>query len=140
MSVPRLHVRTAKISLRWGDMDALGHVNNTVYFRYFEQVRMEWLFALAESADFDKMRGPVIVNAHANFLVPLVYPMDIEVRMSLGSPGRTSVGSFYDIVSRGKTYADGSAKMVWIEYETGRPTPLPQSVAAPLRALANGGT
>jgi acyl-CoA thioester hydrolase len=139
MTAARLHVHTTKLSVRWGDMDALGHVNNTVYFQYFEQARIEWLYAQAKTPGFDPAKGPVIVNATCNFLVPLVYPADVEVRMSLASPGRSSMASYYDITSRGTQYADGAAKIVWIEYATGRPTPLPEHIVAPLRALAKGG-
>jgi acyl-CoA thioester hydrolase len=64
--------------MRWADMDALGHVNNTVYFRYMEQARIEWLYALAHKVGFyDRGQGPVIVNASCNFPVPLVYPGDV---------------------------------------------------------------
>ena len=78
----------------------------------------------------------VIVNASCTFLLPLVYPGDVEVQMRLGEPGRTSVGSFYEIRMNGEKYAEGSAKIVWLDPATGRPAPLPEIVAAPLRVLA----
>jgi len=46
------------------------------------------------------------------------------------------VGSYYDIHADGKKYAEGAAKIVWIDVASGRPVPLPDMVAAPLRALA----
>ena len=55
-------------------------------------------------------QGPVIVNASCNFLMPLVYPGDVEVRMYLGDPGRTSVGSYYEICTDGRKYADGASR------------------------------
>jgi acyl-CoA thioester hydrolase len=125
---PKLLVHTSHQSIRWGDMDALGHVNNVTYFRYLEQTRIEWVYAY-ESSD------PVIVNASCTFLEPLVYPGDIEVRMYLGDPGRTSIGSYYEIWMNGRKYADGAAKMVWIDLASGRSVPVPDAVAAPLRAL-----
>ena len=89
MTGPRLLVHTSAQPIRWGDMDALGHVNNTVYFRYMEQARIEWLFAHAKAhGGYESGQGPVIVNASCNFLVPLVYPGDVEVTMYLGHPGR----------------------------------------------------
>ena len=118
-------------------MDALGHVNNTVYFRYCEQARMEWLYALKQTPGYDPAKGPVMVNGSCNFLVPIVYPAELEVRMYLGAPGRSSVGTWYDIVGNGTKYADGAAKIVWIEYATGRPMPLPEHLVAPLRNLAS---
>lgn len=137
MTSPRLLVHTSRQTLRWGDMDTLGHVNNTNYFRYMEQARIEWVYGLATTGTpYDGGEGPVIVNASCDFLVPLVYPGDIEVRMYLGDPGRTSVGSFYEIHAGGKKYAEGAARMVWIDVASGRPVPLPDAVAAPVRALA----
>jgi acyl-CoA thioester hydrolase len=135
---PRLLVHTSAQPIRWGDMDMLGHVNNTVYFRYMEQARIEWLYAqIRDRGDaYAQPSGPVIVNASCTFLEPLVYPGAIEVKMYLGGLGRTSVGSFYEICRNGRTYAEGAAKIVWIDRASGRPTPLPESVAAPLRQLA----
>lgn len=131
-------VHTSVQPIRWADMDAFGHVNNTVYFRYMEQARIEWLFAqMHERGSGDSRRsGPVIVNASCTFLEPLVYPGNCEVRMFLGEPGRSSVGSFYEIWKDGRMFADGSAKIVWIELASGRPTPLPDAIVVPLRARA----
>ncbi len=120
-------------------MDMLGHVNNTVYFRYCEQARIEWTYGLHAGSDLYDKTGPVIVNASCTFLLPLVYPGEVEVRMYLGEPGRTSVGSYYEILKDGTKYADGAAKMVWIDLATGRSVPLPDHVSAPLRALESAG-
>ena len=116
-------MQTSRIPIRWGDMDALGHVNNTIYFRYMEQTRLDWL-----DAAFPGHRD-------AGSL-PLVYPGVVEVRMFLADPGRTSVGSHYELWMNGCRYAEGAAKIVFLDPATGRPAPLPESVAAPLRALA----
>ena len=132
----RLLVHSSRQSIRWGDMDALGHVNNTVYFRYMEQARIEWLFGLYPERSAYGDTGPVIVNASCTFLEPLVYPGDIEVRMYLGDAGRSSVGSSYEIVCAGRTFAEGAAKMVWVDLATGKSAPLPEAVVAPLRACA----
>ena len=140
MTTPRLLVLTSRQTLRWADMDMLGHVNNTNYFRYMEQARIEWVYLFAQGQaqagrPYDGGLGPVIVNASCDFLVPLVYPADIEVRMYLGDPGRTSVGSFYEIHSGGIKFAQGAAKLVWIDVDSGRPVPLPDALLASLRAL-----
>jgi len=55
--------------------------------------------------------------------------------MYLGDPGRTSVGSFYEILKDGTKCAEGAAKIVWINLATGRSVPLPDLVSARLRAL-----
>jgi len=134
----RVLVRTTRMPLRWGDMDALGHVNNTVYFRFMEQARIEWSRALFPVQGVPAMLPLVIVNASCTFLRPLVHPGDVEVRMFLTELGRTSVGSHYEIAMNGEICAEGAAKIVWIDPATGRPAPLPAIVSAPLRALAPG--
>jgi len=135
MTASRLLVHTSLQKIRWGDMDAFGHVNNTVYFRYMEQARLEWLYAQAEKhGGHDPQEGPVIVNASCDFLLPLVYPGEIEVRMFLGDLGRTSIGTFYEIWLEGRKHAEGASKMVWINRGTGLSTPLPDGIAAQLRS------
>jgi acyl-CoA thioester hydrolase len=116
-------------------MDMLGHVNNTSYFRYFEQARIEWVYGLQQPGKAYSGTGPVIVNASCTFLSPLVYPGDVEVRMYLGEPGRTSIGSYYDLTMDGRKYAEGAAKMVWIDLASGRSVPVPDGIAALVRDL-----
>ena len=129
-----LLVHTSIQPIRWGDMDAMGHVNNTVYFRYMEQARLEWLFAQRDEHGYARGSGPVIVNASCTFFEPLVYPGDCEVRMYVGHPGRNSVGTFYEIWKDGRKFAEGAAKIVWIDHASGRSTPLPEALTAALRA------
>ena len=52
----------ARLPIRWGDMDAMGHVNNASYFRYLETVRIDWLWSIGCKPAPDG-EGPVIVNA-----------------------------------------------------------------------------
>ena len=136
---PKVLVHTSRQPIRWGDMHMLGHVNNTVFFRYCEQARIEWTYGLHSDGDAYAETGPVIVNASCTFLLPLVYPGEVEVRMYLGDPGRTSIGSFYEILKDGMKCADGAAKMVSIDLASGRSVPLPDRVTAPLRALESAG-
>jgi len=139
MTSKRLPVHVSTMPIRWADMDALGHVNNTVYFRFMEQARIDWLHALDPAAGGHASgTGPVVVNAACTFLEPLRYPGEVVVRMSLVDPGRTSVGSTYEIDCGGRRAAEGAAKMVWVDVATGRPVPLPDAILAPLRALAAG--
>ena len=127
----RVRVHTSLQQVRWGDMDMLGHVNNTVYFRYMEQARIEWVYALGSG--YGDGHGPVIVNASCNFTTPIVYPTHVEVRMFIGDPGRTSFGSYYDLFVAGRRVADGAARIVWTDRVTGRPVPIPANVLALLR-------
>jgi acyl-CoA thioester hydrolase len=134
---PRMLVHTSRQAIRWGDMDRLGHVNNTVYFRYFEQARIEWVYGLEPERQAYEGTGPVIVNASCTFHEPLVYPGEVEVLMYLGDAGRSSVGSFYELRMKDKLYAEGAAKIVWVDLASGRSVPLPDAVAAPLRSFTS---
>lgn len=126
-------VFTTLIPMRWGDMDAYGHINNTVFFRYMEQARCEWLeregIVVAKQGI-----APVIINASCTFLAQLNYPGMVEVRMFLGEPGRSSLPSHYEIRVQGeeKLYATGDAKIVWMDAETGKSAPIPDALRAKL--------
>ena len=134
MEHKRKLIFTTILPIRWGDMDAMGHVNNTVYFRYMEQARIEWFEQLGYNTGQNAREGPVIVNASCTFLVPFVYPGNVEVRMFIGHPGRSSLPTHYELRLQGdeKLYATGDAKMVWINPASGRSIPLPDN----MRSLA----
>jgi acyl-CoA thioester hydrolase len=115
------------IPIRWGDMDAMGHVNNTIYFRYMEIVRLEWLFKVG-GAPNPQGSGPVIVNAFCNFIRQLEFPGDILARHFVANPGRSSFDTYITLErcdTPGVTYAEGGAKTVWTDFQAQKSTPLP---------------
>jgi acyl-CoA thioester hydrolase len=119
-----------RMPLRWGDMDAMGHVNNTVYFRYLEQARIE-LFEMLGFPATPGGVGPVIVNAHCNFLRQLRYPGDIEVTSWVGPPGRSSFETLQEIRRTDApewVFAQGGAKVVWVDQRVEKSVPLPVEV------------
>ncbi|HZX32982.1 MAG TPA: thioesterase family protein [Rhodocyclaceae bacterium] len=128
-------VHKTLIPIRWGDMDAYGHVNNTVYFRYMEQARVEWIEALGVVVR-PKGDAPVIINASCTFLVPMNYPGTVEVRTYIGQLGRSSVPTYVEMRLEGDDtlYAEGAAKVVWMDTTTGKSVPLPDHVRAALEA------
>ena len=132
-STKLVHVTTMPI--RWGDMDAYGHVNNTVYFRYMEQARVEWIEALKVVVR-PGGEGPVIINASCTFLVPMTYPGSVEVKTFVGKLGRSSVETFVEmrIVGEATLYAEGAAKVVWMDTQTGKSVPIPDHVRAEIEA------
>ena len=120
------------IPIRWGDMDAMGHVNNAVYFRYLETVRIEWLHRAGGAPD-PAGSGPVIVNAFCNFLRQLKYPGDLLVKHYVANPGRTSFDTYLTMErtdAPGVICASGGAKTVWVNYAAEKSVPLPESVRA----------
>jgi acyl-CoA thioester hydrolase len=113
--------------IRWGDMDAMGHVNNTTYFRYFEIARLDWIFEVSGHAALAE-QGPVIVNAFCNFLRQLEFPGDLLVKHYVAHPGRTSFDTYLTIERTdqpGLVWAEGGAKTVWTDYRAKKSIPLP---------------
>ncbi len=139
IETPRHLIHVSLIPIRWGDMDAYQHVNNTVYFRYMEQVRVEFLETLGHVI-LPKGKAPVIINASCTFLAPLTYPGMVEVKMYCGSPGNSSLPSSYEIRLQGEDtlYATGEAKMVWTDMATGRSVPIPDDLRTLLNCAASG--
>jgi len=138
MSQERKLLHTSTLRVRWGDMDAVGHVNNARYFTYLEQVRIDWLasMGLAASVNGDDC-GPVIANASCNFRRAIVFPAELIVRMYGGAPGRSSFETWYEIRDAGDQqllYADGASRMVWVDHRAQRSIPVPDAVRALLPA------
>jgi acyl-CoA thioester hydrolase len=130
MPTTRTPVHTTTVPIRWGDMDALRHVNNTAYFRYMEQARMEWLGRVAETTGRGAAVECVIVNASCTFHVPMEHPGTVEVRMYVGPPGRSSFDTIYELWVGACKHAEGAARIVWVDRSTQRSTPLPDAVRA----------
>jgi acyl-CoA thioester hydrolase len=130
-------VYAVTIPVRWGDMDAMGHVNNTVYFRYMEQARIEWLTMVGCMPD-EEGNGPVIVNAHCTFKRPLKYPDQVEVLTYIGEAGRSSIETIQEMRSVSNNYAlfaEGGAKVVWVDGKTQKSAPLPDQIKQKLAEL-----
>ena len=109
------------IPIHWGDMDAMGHVNNTVYFRYLEIVRLEWLYKAGGE-------GPVVINAFCNFLKQLEYPGDVLAKHYVANAGRTSFDTFITLERSdvpGVIHASGGGKIVWVDFPRKQAVPLP---------------
>lgn len=125
-------VHVEQIAIRWGDMDAMGHVNNTVYFRYMEQARISWFDALVPAAEAWKDTGIVIANASCNFKRALNYPGTVEVGLSIEAPGGSSVGTFYELKMDDTLYADGAAVVVFIDMKSQKPVRIPEAIRSHL--------
>lgn len=119
-----IHEKTFAIA--WGDMDALGHVNNGKYFDYFQEARIEWLRTL--SLDMTQQEGPVVVHVAATFLKPIVYPARLTIKSSIHSQGRSSMIMNHDIYQGDTLMSQGSSKVVWIDYIHNKSIPLPEKI------------
>lgn len=125
------------IELRWRDLDAFNHVNNSNFMTYLEEARIRWFDTVGEPWVTDET-APLLAAVQMNYKVPIPYPSKIVVELLADRLGNSSVTIGHRIVSDdGATlYADGHVVMVWIDRATGRPVALPESVRA--KALAAG--
>lgn len=116
------------IPIRWGDMDAMGHLNNTSYFRYLETVRVDWMNAVGAMPN-PQGQGPVIVNAFCNFYKQLEYPGDVRVKMYASDPGRTTFETWATMErtdNPGLICAAGGATTIWVDFPKQKAMELPQ--------------
>jgi acyl-CoA thioester hydrolase len=120
------------MQVRWGDMDALGHVNNAEYLRYFEQSRIEWLeghgCAVAAVGT-----GPILAKVSVTYLKPVVYPTEIEIRLYAGHVGNSSFTLLSEIVNgrdASERFTEGEFVTVWVDYERAKSVPIPEKVRA----------
>jgi acyl-CoA thioester hydrolase len=123
-------VYECSIPMRWGDMDAMGHVNNTIYFRYLEIARVDWLQQF-NAAPGPEGAGPVIVNAFCNFYKQLEYPGDVLVKMYTSDPGRTTFetwATMEQVANPGVIYAAGGATTIWVDFPKQKAVDLPDWV------------
>ena len=120
------------IPIRWGDMDAMGHVNNTVYFLYLETIRIDF-FSSINCVPDPKGQGPVIVNAFCNFYKQLEYPGNVLAKMYVSDPARTTFESWCTLERAdqpGLVYAAGGATTIWVDFPQQKAVPLPDHIRA----------
>jgi acyl-CoA thioester hydrolase len=134
MSEIRRLAHVERIPIRWGDMDAMGHVNNTVYFRFMEQTRIRWFERLVPEEDAWQSIGIVIANASCNYRRAITYPGTVEVKLYVGAPGGASVPTTYElrVDADPEPYADGAAVVVFIDMRTQKSRRIPEAIRARL--------
>jgi len=115
------------IPIRWGDMDAMGHLNNTTYFRYLETARIDWMRSIGFQPN-PEGEGMVIVNAFCNFYRQLEYPGDVLLKMYVSDPGRTTFESWGTMARTDAPEvicAAGGATTIWVDFPKQKATALP---------------
>lgn len=123
-----------RVPIRWGDMDAMNHVNNTIYFRYMEQARIAWMDARGWSAD--QRYGPILGKVSCKFIRPLVYPGTATVDLVVSRIGRSTFETHHRIMrddDPSTVFAEGDATMVWIDLVQFKAVELPETVRAQLQ-------
>jgi acyl-CoA thioester hydrolase len=120
------------MAIRWGDMDAMGHLNNTSYFRYLETIRIDWLVSLGQQPGPAK-EGVVIVNAFCNFYRQIENPGTVRLKMYASEPARTTFETWVTMErtdDAGVIYAAGGATTMWVDFPKQKAMPLPDWLRA----------
>lgn len=125
------------IPVAWGEMDALGHVNNIFYFRYFETARMRYL---EQAGLIDLMKqigiGPILAKTSCTYRVPIYYPDTLSVGARVSTIGNTHFTMDYVIVSeRAGSTATGDSIVVTFDYRASGKVGVPESVIRAIEGL-----
>jgi acyl-CoA thioester hydrolase len=134
---------TIDIPIRWGDLDALGHVNNIYFFQYCESARIAYFDAIG----IDRFRrkptdGPGMVSANLNFRRQLRYPGLVRVTANTTAIGDKSFTLHYTIrdASDNAIVADGDSVCLWVDYEIAKAMRLPDAFVARIAELEQNTT
>jgi acyl-CoA thioester hydrolase len=128
-------VHEMRIPVRWGDLDAMGHVNNTIYLRYFETLRIDWLERFQAQPN-PRGVGPVMANAFCNFIRQIEFPGEIVARHYVSPPGTRSLDTWFTLSMADAPElinANGGATLVWLDFPSKKTVPLPDDVRAACR-------
>jgi acyl-CoA thioester hydrolase len=131
-----------EIPVQWGDQDAFRHVNNTVYFRWFESSRIAYsrkigLWELFEHANI----GPILASVHCDYRRPLIYPDTIRVGTKVLRVGRTSLTMEHRIVGQSSDgiAAEGTSVLVLYDYNKAEPCLIPDRIRHAILGMEGGG-
>ncbi len=126
MTDQKITVHQKTFAIAWGDMDALGHVNNARYFDYFQEARIEWLREV--NIHLTGNTGPVVIHVACTFLKPVIYPATVTIRSNLHTLGNSSMIMDHDLYQGELLMAQGSSKIVWVDYTQNKSVSLPESI------------
>lgn len=118
------------VTTRWGDMDALNHVNNSVYATYVEEARLRW-FQTFDTPWVSAESGPVLAGMRVNFRKPILWPTELLIDLYCIRVGKSSLTLGFRMLDRADesiVYADGDSVVVWVAAASGTSTPLPGHV------------
>ena len=138
MELLRDYPVTIEIPVAWGDMDAFQHLNNVIYFRYFESARIAYFDAIDMLAEMEATGvGPILAETRCRFRIPLTFPDTVAVGARVSALAPQGFMMQYAVASRrhGKIAAEGDGRIVTLTYATGSKAPLPEPVRTRIQAL-----
>lgn len=127
-----------EIRVAWGEMDALHHVNNTVYFRYFENARVAYLEKMKFWEYLHRTGiGPILASTKCRFMAPLTYPDRVFAATRMAELGKDRIIMEECLVSERlqKIAAKGESVMVSYDYRENRKVPLPEELRREIAEL-----
>ena len=127
-----------EIPVAWGEMDALSHVNNVVYFRYFETARIDYFNRTSLMTDIPKTNiGPVLGETSCKYFRPVTYPDTLSVGSKIVKLGEDRFEMEYAIFSQNQQQltTKGRAKVVMFDFANQRTVPLPDSVRTEIESI-----
>lgn len=127
-----------EIPIAWGDMDYFRHVNNIVFFRYFESARIEYLERIGfRELTEERSVGPILAATDCRFRRPLTWPDTVAVGARVTDVGEDRFSMEYRLVSRksGEVAATGGGTLVSFDYAAQRKVPLPDEVRRAIEEL-----
>ncbi|MFW6067917.1 MAG: acyl-CoA thioesterase [Myxococcota bacterium] len=124
-------------AVRWGDMDAFGHVNNTVYFRFFESARIAFFAELGIHTSTPEGVGPILHSTSCRFRAPVTFPDSLRVGARVADVGEDRIRMEHLVYSERlqKAAATGDALVVTFDYANGCKAPLPPAWREHIDAL-----
>ena len=117
-----------EVPVAWGEMDAFGHLNNIVYFRYFESARIAYFYKLDLIDMMTKTGiGPILAATSCRFKIPLTYPDKVLVgaRVVSIAEDRFTMGHCVFSINHQKVAAEGDGLIVTLNYREGKKVQIP---------------
>lgn len=122
----------------WGDMDAFGHINNTVYFRYFEDARIAYFGRVGIHEQMKRFNvGPILATTQCSFRLPLDYPDRIHIATRAKILSAKKFNTEYVVFSErlGAVTAEGDGLIVYYDYANGKSCEIPAEIVAAINKL-----
>ena len=119
------------IDVQWGEQDAFQHVNATVYFRWFENARIEFLNQLDTQITMGHGElGPILASIKCDYKLQIKHPDKVLIGTRIGKVGRTSIQVLHTVFSQQHKAiaAEGDSTIVLFNYKTGKPQRVPDSI------------
>lgn len=128
-------VHVVRIPTRWSDHDMLGHVNNTRFFTFDEDARLNYFQSLWENDPrFWKDYGFILASLGCDFIAQLHHPAQVDVGLRISKLGRSSFQTIAGMFDGERLVAVTRGVLVWFDYEQQKSKPIPDPVRAMIRA------